>query len=1007
MKIDWKKMLPHVVAICVFIGISMAYFYPALQGNVLKSHDINMHKGMSKEVRDHREEFGEEPLWTNSAFGGMPATQISVRYDSNLIGKLHDVFQVGLPHPISYLFLYMIGFYILLLCMKVDPWLAIAGALAYGFSSYFFIIMGAGHNSKAVAVAYMAPTLGGFLLAYRNKVLLGTAIMTLFMSLQINANHPQVTFYFFILLLFIFVYFAIKFIKEKEFPSLAKRTGLVALGALLAISTNIPNLYGTAEYTPHTQRGGSELTPIKKLVQYANEIDAEVIEKLLLTGCDMPKCILEMSPEEIAQKTGLDAETIDHVIKVLTQRGMKKDYALQWSYGKGESWNFMIPNAKGGASDALIGDEEFMKGEGNEELKEILQLNYQMYSSRVSDIVTNYFGNQASTSGPVYIGAIVCLLFVLGMVFWRNNLKWPLLIMIILSVMLAWGKNLMWLTDIFWDNVPMYNKLRAVTIILVMVELILPIVGFLWLKDVLKNKEAFHGSTVLFGKKEVNSKKLFLGVSGFVVFITLLFAAMPGALVDLKSEKDASIFEAENFSKQITAMVMSNPQQSIPPNYTGSPEQYAIQIAQHYIPSLKIAEKQLVAHRTSVVQKDAFRSLIFILLTIGLLYFFIYKEMKPAYFSVALGALILIDLWPVALRYLDNGPGQKTEYAQWEEYEEQMIPFTPTYSDFAIYNNEIVSNPELEVEINTFINAKATEKGEDLTHRERESKRFDRLNRLTNYRVFYMLDVQQGRMAPANYSQETSVSYFHKSLGGYHAAKIQRYQDLIERKIQGQIQLAYDPNTLNKASILNMLNTKYIITNKNGEGAFIDVSNPATLSPENQQKSPGFVNAEAYGNAWFVSEVKPFNSPDEEFVALDSEDLKSTAVTDEEYEVNKGISGNYTYNGNESITMTSYKANEIKYAVENVTGGEHYIVFSEIYYALGWKAYVNGSETPINRVNYTLRGVKVPDGTNEVVLRYELESFNSLSNIALASSSLIILLVLGLSYLSIAKGKDD
>ena len=955
MKIDWKKVLPHVVAVFVFIGISMAYFYPAMQGNMLKSHDINMHKGMSKEVFDHREEYGEEPLWTNSAFGGMPATQISVVYNSNLIGKLHKVFQLGLPHPINYLFLYMIGFYILLLCMKVDPWLALAGAIAYGFSSYFFIIMGAGHNSKAVAVAYMAPALGGFLLAYRNKVFLGTAIMTLFMSLQINANHPQVTYYFFILLLLVFIYYVIKYIKEKALPSLVKRTGLVALGTLLAISTNIPNLYGTAEYSPHTQRGGSELM----------SLDSEGKEK---------------------------------------EKGMSKDYALNWSYGKGETWNFMIPNAKGGASGALLGNQDFMEVDGNTELKEVLNLNYQMVQSRVTgSIVSDYFGNQGSTAGPVYIGAIVCLLFILGMVFWRNNLKWPLLMMVILSIMLAWGKNLMWLTDIFWDHVPVYNKFRAVTIILVMVELILPIVGFLWLRDVLKNKEAFRGTYKIFGKKEVESKKLFLGVSGFVVFVTLLFVMMPGALIDLKSETDGAVFEAGNVSKQINAMVMSNPQQSVPPAYTATPEQYANEMTNHYMPKLDIAEKQLVAFRASVVQKDAFRSLLFILLAIGLLYFFIYKELNPVYFTIALGSLILIDLWSVGLRYLDNESGQNTEYARWEESEKKLIPFTPTYADVAIMNNEIAENPKLGQEIEMFIQEKTAKNNEALTYREDASKRFSKLNRMTNYRVFLLGD----------YSQETSISYFHKSLGGYHAAKIQRYQDLIERKMRGQMQLASNPNALGQAKILNMLNTKYIIANKTGDGSFIDVNNPATLSSENQKNTPGFINSEAYGNAWFVSEVKAFNSPDEEFAALDSEDLESLAITDETYSddngklFNEGISGTYTNNGNETVTMTSYRANEIKYSLGNVKGGERFIVFSEIYYELGWKAYVDGKETPVNRVNYTLRGVKVPEGSKEIVLKYELESFDLLSNIALTSSSLTILLVLGLGYFSIAKGKDD
>lgn len=574
--------------------------------------------------------------------------------------------------------------------------------------------------------------------------------------------------------------------------------------------------------------------------------------------------------------------------------------------------------------------------------------------------------------------------------------------MVILSIMLAWGKNLMWLTDIFWDHVPVYNKFRAVTIILVMVELILPIVGFLWLRDVLKNKEAFRGTYKIFGTKEVESKKLFLGVSGFVVFVTLLFVIMPGALIDLKSETDGAVFEAGNVSKQINTMIMSDPK-TVPADFAGTPEQYAMGITQQYMPKLDTAKKQLISYRSSIVQKDAFRSLLFILLAIGLLYFFIYKEMNPVYFTIALGSLILIDLWGVGLRYLDNEPGQNTEYARWEESEKKLIPFTPTYSDIAIMNNEIAENPKLGQEIELFIQEKTAKKEEALTYREDASKRFSKLNRMTNYRVFLLGD----------YSQETSISYFHKSLGGYHAAKIQRYQDLIERKMRGQIQLASNPNTLGQAKILNMLNTKYVIANKGGAGVFIDMNNPSTLSPENQQNYPGFINSEAFGNAWFVSEVKAFNSPDEEFAALDSEDLESVAITDETYSndngklFNEGISGTYTNNRNETVTMTSYRPNEIKYSLDNVKGGDHFIVFSEVYYELGWKAYVDGAVTPINRVDYTLRGLKVPEGSKEVILKYELKSFESLSNIALASSSLIILLVFGFGYLSIVKGKDD
>lgn len=997
MNIDWKKMLPHIAAVAIFLTVSIAYFYPALEGYMIKSHDINMHKGMSKEVFNHRDTYGEEPLWTNSMFGGMPATQISVIYKSNLIGKIDKALMSILPHPINYLFLYMIGFYILLLCMKVDPWLAMAGAIAYGFSSYFFIIMGAGHNSKAVAVGYMAPALGGFLLAYRKKVFLGVAIMTLFMSLQINANHPQVTYYFFILLFFIFLYKAISYFKKKELPSFAKITGLVAIGTVLAISTNIPNLYGTYEYSPHTQRGGSELTDNTRLDAFSEQIETLVLNKLKLTGCDTPKCILELPTNELIAKTGLDKETVDGVVKILSKKGMSKDYALQWSYGKGETWNFLIPNAKGGSSSLLLGNPEFAELEGNTELKEMLSLNYQLYTSRVSsEVVTDYFGNQASTAGPVYIGAIVCLFFVLAMVFWTNKLKWPLLVMMILSIGLAWGKNLQWLTDLFWDFAPAYSKFRAVTIILVMVELILPLVGILWIWDVIKNKEKYTGTIKLFGKKEVESKKLFFGVSGFVALITLLFAFMPSALIEMENEGDKAFFTPATFNTQIATMVKMDPK-VVPPEYASNPDEYASLLIQSYSPKLKTAEKQLITYREGVIQKDALRSFLFVLLGAVLLYFFMYKKIQTSYFSVALAALLLIDFWGIDVRYLSNEKGPQGNFMAWQEKEEKLIPFMPTYADFAILTNEMTNSPEISMEVQKEAVAKLEKKGDALTYKEEANAKFGRLSQLTNYRVFLL---------SGGYSQETSISYYHKSLGGYHSAKIQRYQDLIERKLNQQMQLASNPNTLAQANIINMLNTKYIITNPNGQGKFIDMNNMETLSEVNQRSTPGFLNNEAYGNAWFVSEVKAYNSPDDEFAGIDEVDLKNVATTDETFERNQGVVGTYSKAADASIKMSSYRANEINYLVENATEGDHYAVFSEIFYQLGWKAYLDGKEAPINRVDYTLRGVKIPAGTKEVSLRYELDSYKSLSTVALITSVIIILLVLSLFYLSVFKGKD-
>lgn len=995
MKFDFKKALPHIIAVVVFLTVSMAYFAPAMKGFMLKSHDVKMHKGMSREIVNHRDTYGEEPLWTNSMFGGMPATQISVIYNSNFINKLSTGFLNLLPHPINYLFLYMIGFYILLLCMKVDPWLALMGAIAYGFSSYFFIIMGAGHNSKAVAVGYMAPALGGFLMAYRRKLFLGVAIMTLFLAFQISANHPQVTYYFFILLGFIFLYEAIKAFKAKEFPPFIKKTLIIGVGVVLAISTNIPNLFGTYEYSPYTQRGGSELADNSKLEQFAGKVPEHVIAQFKAIGCDAPKCVLEQTTEELMAKTGLDKKTIEEATKVLGKKGMKKDYALQWSYGIGETWNFMIPNVKGGTSSVpLLANEDFVQSSDYKDLKEVLQLNYQFYSGGVSkDLITNYFGNQASTAGPVYIGAIVCFLFILAMVFWRSKFKWPLFAMVVLSIGLAWGKNFMFLTDLFWDYAPVYKSFRAVTIILVMVEFILPLVAILWLRDVIKNRKDYTGNIKLFGKVDVESKKLFFGVSGLVAFILLIFSFAPNVFIDLESEGDKAFFDQGNFSNQMQTLLMTTPN-AIPAEYAENPGAYAGLVVQQYLPLLDKAEGQLIDYRKGVVKKDALRTLLFVIIAAGLIFFLLYKEMDVKYFALAMSAALLIDFWPIDLRYLNNEAGQQTEYTFWVESEEKLIPFTPSYADIAILQSEMTNNPKIGEEIQKELQTKTSEKGSELTYKEDVNTRFGRLNQLTDYRVLLL---------SGGYSQETSISYYHKSLGGYHSAKIQRYQDLIERKMGKQMQLASNPSTLKDAQIINMLNTKYIITNPNGQGKFIDLDDPSTFSPENQQKAPGFINNSAFGNAWFVSEVKAFNSPDDEFAAIDNEDLSTVATTDETLEVNKGIVGSYSTTG--SIQQVSYKANELTYSLEGVTG-DHYVVFSEIYYPLGWNAYVDGKKVDVNRVDYALRGMKVPAGTKEVKLKYELKSYAQLSTVSMITSLLILLLVVSFVYLSVAKGKD-
>ena len=467
MKINIKSLLPHLIAVISFLIIALIYFSPALNDYRVFQSDIQQHKGMSNEVVDFREEFDAEPLWTNSMFGGMPATQISVIYESNLLKYVNSALQLGLPHPVNVFFIYMLGFFIFLICLRVNPWLALVGAIAYGFSSYFFIIIDVGHNSKAMAMAYMAPALGGFLMALRGKKFLGTAVFTLFVALQIGANHPQVTYYLFLFLGLIFIYELIRYIIKKEYKSLITRIGLLALGSLFAISTSIPNLYGTYEYSKFSQRAGTELSSEQQIEKKSND--------------------------------------------------NYKSRALMWSYGKGESWSFLIPNIKGGGDASLAQNEDFQDVNKYDNLKRFLQ----------TQGVNEYWGNQPGTSGPVYIGAIVCFLFFLGIIFWKNKLKWPIIFMSLIALFLSWGKNMEWFTDVFWNYVPLYKNLRAVTIILVILELTFCTIAFLWLNDALRNKSWWEESFSFLGKfkSSISNKKMFFFLISFfwLCFVNIFF----------------------------------------------------------------------------------------------------------------------------------------------------------------------------------------------------------------------------------------------------------------------------------------------------------------------------------------------------------------------------------------------------------------------------------------------------------------------------------------------------
>ncbi|HRS54503.1 MAG TPA: hypothetical protein P5250_07325, partial [Bacteroidales bacterium] len=471
MQNKFKKYLPHFISLLIFLIISVIYFQPLFEGKVIRQGDIINYKGFSKEINDYREKYGEEPLWTNSLFGGMPAYQISVKYKGNLIQFIDKALQLWLPFPAGLLFLMLLGFFILMLVLDIDPWIAFAGALAFAFSSYFFIILEAGHNSKAHAIAYMAPVLAGIILCFKQKYILGGALSALFISLEIATNHLQITYYLLIAVIIFIVVEGVYAIREKQIKNYLKALGVLSIASILAVLPNMNNLLVTYDYSKYTTRGKSELT------------------------------------FDLKNKTS----------------GLDKDYATQWSYGKAETFSLMIPNIKGGASDLLINNK-----------KAIATIEPKYRRALYEAQINQYWGDQPFTSGAVYTGAFVVFLFILGLFIVKGKYKWFLLIATIISILLAWGKNFMWLSDIFLDYFPGYNKFRAVSMILVIAELSIPILAVITLYEIYKKP------TII---KE-NKKWFFISLA-LTAGLALLFWLMPTTFFSFFSAK-----ELEEFSKQ-------------------------------------------------------------------------------------------------------------------------------------------------------------------------------------------------------------------------------------------------------------------------------------------------------------------------------------------------------------------------------------------------------------------------------------------------------------------------
>jgi hypothetical protein len=653
-----KNILSIVGAILAFAAITLIYFNPVLQGKRVKQHDIEMHKGMAEEIVEYKNATGEQTLWTNSPFGGMPTWNIQVKTEGNLTNPIYRCLTLGFPHPLGSMFICMLGFFVLLLVLDCGFWISFIGAIAYGFTSYLFIVIGAGHNAKALAMAYMPAVIAGVLLTYKGKYLWGSVLTAFALAFEVRTGHLQITYYLALIVVILVIAELISDIKNKKIGHFIKAsTGLVA-AAFIGVLTCSTTLYGSYEFGKETTRGKPVLTR-----------------------------------NEANQTKGLD-----------------RDYITQWSYGKGETWSLLIPNVKGGAS-AYIGSKNPALEKADSRFRQnIAQSNA-------------YWGDQPGTSGPVYVGAIVVFLFVLGSLTVKGKLKWALLVATLLSILLSWGKNFMGFTNFFLDYVPGYDKFRAVSMTLVIAEVTMPLLGFLGLAEIAKDPDGF--------KK--NQKKFFIAL-GITAGFCLLFYIAPKVFFSFLSQGEAEQF-AELSSGKDGAI-------------------YAT------------FATQLENVRIAIFRKDALRSLLFIILAAAPIFLYGKGKLKGQVAFPILAALVLIDMFPIDKRYLNND-----NFIDKSRYDK---PFVASVADQSILKDNGL-----------------------------------------NFRV---ADITKDMF------NDASTCYFHKSLGGYCGAKLRRYQDIITQYLGGELNQLRTAKTgedmiqsLSQLKVINMLNTKYIIYNPNSQ----------------------------------------------------------------------------------------------------------------------------------------------------------------------------------------------
>ena len=825
----WKLWLPDILAILLFAVISFAYFFPAdTEGRILYRHDSSAGRGSGVEASEYHDRTGEVTRWTNSIFSGMPTYQMAPSYKSTQsLSAATKAYHLWLPENVWYVFVYLLGFYILLRAFDFRQHLAVLGSIIWAFSSYFFIIIAAGHIWKVMALAYLPPLIAGMVLAYRGKFLTGGIVMAIFTAFEIDANHVQMTYYYLFIILFMFIAYMVDAIRNKEISKFVKATAVCIVGAALGVCINISNLYHTWQYGQESMRGKSELVKKNK----ANQ----------------------------------------------TSSGLDRDYITQWSYGIDETWTLLVPNTKGGASIPLSDNKIAMEKADNNYLQIYQQLG-------------QYWGEQPGTSGPVYVGAFVLMLFILGLFIVKGPMKWALLAATILSVLLSWGRNFMGFTDFFLDYIPMYAKFRTVASILVIAEFTIPLLAMLALKKIIE-------------EPDILTKKIkFVYISfGLTAGFALLFALMP------------TLF----FSDFVSSSEM----------------QAMSQIPGDQLNPLLDNLKEM---RRAIFTADCWRSFWIIVIGTVFLLLFKAKKLKSEYMVGAIAILCLIDMWQVNKRYLNDD--------MFVEKSQREAPQQKTATDEQILRDKSLDYRVLNLASNTF--------------------------------------------------NENETSYYHKSIGGYHAAKLHRYQDMIDAYIAPEMQSLMkavsaaqgDMSKVNGDSIfpiLNMLNTKYFI-----------------LPLQNNQTVP-LQNPYANGNAWMIDHISYVDNANQEIDKVGKIDLLHEAVADKKF---KEILGTSQKQGDgSSVTLKKYEPNQLEYDVRTSAGGV--VVFSEIYYP-EWTATVDGKEVPVGRVNYILRAINVKPGNHKVVLSFMPKSVDTTETIAYISFAVLIIAVLFVVFFEWRKKKQ-